>query len=214
MIPDMKKPSISYVRFERRPIEDREGSLRNGHYTSKDVDYAVITPPGSKDQIPREVKAWFAYLDQQVMEERIPVEWVDRYKAAYEKWKKGEEIPLDGVAIKGWGLLSPAQQVNLIAIGIQTVEQLADLNEEMKNRIGLGAVEMQRKAKNWLDEANGPGKIVARLTAIETDMGQLKSQNDAQRSVIEALRAENLELRNKVAAAGAAQALGQTAKAA
>jgi hypothetical protein len=136
----MRKPSLSYVRFERRPIEDRNASLRNGHFTTVDVDYAVITPPGSKDQIPREVKSWFAYLDQQTLEERIPVEWVDKYKLAYEKWKKGEEIPLDGVAIKGWGLLSPAQQVNLIALGIQTVEQLADLNEEMKGRIGLGAV--------------------------------------------------------------------------
>lgn len=198
MAPELRKPSISYVRFERRPIEDRNATLRNGHHTTVDVDYAVITPPGSKDQIPREVKAWFAYLDQQVIEERIPVEWVDKYKLAYERWKKGEEIPLDGVAIKGWGLLSPAQQVNLIALGIQTVEQLADLNEEMKARIGLGAVEMSRKAKNWLEEANGPGKIVARLTALETDFGSLKDQNTAQRIVIEGLRRENAELLRQV----------------
>ena len=39
----------AYVRFERRPMEDKAASIREGRYVAKDVDFALVTPPYSND---------------------------------------------------------------------------------------------------------------------------------------------------------------------
>lgn len=175
--PELQKPRMAYVRFEKRPIENRTLSMSKGHYVTTDVDFAIITPTGSKDTVIRRVDEWFVYLDQQVVEERVPPEWVEKYKMAYEKFKKGEEIPLDGTAIKGWPVLSPAQQQNLIALGIRTVEDLAQINQEAIARIGMGAMALKEKAKNWLEAANNVGKLAERMTAFELQLGEMSERN-------------------------------------
>lgn len=204
---EVMKDRPAYVRFEKRPIEDRDASLKAGRYVAKDVIYALVTPPGSKDIIVREVETkrdaqgkitemgWLDQLDQHAAEGRIPESWVASYRAAFDKYKKGEEVPLNGTPIKGWSPLSPAQQQNLIAMNILTVEDLAGLNQEAMGRFGMGVVELKRKAANWLDAANSIGGVVARLTAIETEFGDLKEQNVNQRKLIEKLQKENTELK-------------------
>lgn len=198
---ELMKERPAYVRFEKRPIEDRNASTAAGHYVGKDVIFALITPPGSKDVIVREAVDWLKYLDQQVAEGRIPEQYVDAYKRAYDKYLKGEEVPLSGTPIKGWPPLSPAQQLNLIAMNILTVEDLAALNEEGKARFGMGITELVRRAQNWLAEAQSIGTVVARLTAIETEFKDLKDQNDRQRLLIEKLQAENKVLKREPAPA-------------
>jgi len=204
---EMMKERPAYVRFEKRVIEDRNASLKAGHFVGRDIIYALITPPGSKDVIVREVEStrneqgviinqgWLDYLDTQVQEGRIPDVFVDSYKRAYDKYKKGEDLPLNGTPIKTWPPLSPAQITNLIALNIHTVEDLAALNEEGKARFGMGIVELQRKAKNWLEESQSIGAAVARLTALETEFKDLKDQNERQRGLIEKLQAENTALK-------------------
>lgn len=210
---EMMKERPAYVRFEKRVIEDRTASLKQGHFVGRDIVYALITPPGSKDVIVREVEStrnadgviinqgWLDYLDTQVQEGRIPDVFVDSYKRAYDKYKKGEELPVNGTPIKTWPPLSPAQITNLIALNIHTVEDLAALNEEGKARFGMGIVELQRKAKNWLEESQSIGAAVARLTALETEFKALKDQNDRQRAIIERLQAENTALKREPAPA-------------
>jgi hypothetical protein len=195
--PELQKGRMAYVRFERRPIEDRLASLKNGHYTTVDMDFAIISPLGSKDTVVRLVKDWFIYLDQQINEERVPQEWVDKYKLAYERFKAGEEAPLDGTAIKGWPVLSPAQQQNLIAIGIKTVEDLASCTEEAIARIGLGGRSLREKAKNWLDAANNIGKLAERMTAFEILAADLKQSNESKDTTIAALKAQIEEIKNR-----------------
>src|SRR6266849_292146 len=198
---EIMKERPAYVRFEKRVVEDRNATLKAGHYVGKDVIYALITPPGSKDIIVREVEStkndqgviinqgWLDYLDTQVAEGRIPDAFVDSYKRAYEKYKKGEELPVNGTPIKTWPPLSAAQISNLIAMNIHTVEDLANLNEEGKARFGMGIVALQNQARNWLEAANSIGGIAARMTALEVEHGGLKEQNERQRTVIEKLQA-------------------------
>lgn len=205
-MPDILKDRPAYVRFEKRVIEDRDASIKAGHFVGKDVVYALITPPGSKDVIVREVESkkdstgritetgWLDSLDQAVTEGRIPDQYAENYRRAYEKYKKGEEIPLNGTPIKGWPPLSPAQQTNLIAMNVFTVEDLAALNEEGKSRMGMGIVELQRKAQHWLAESQSIGAAVARLTALETEHNDLKDQNKRQQLLIERLQTQVKDL--------------------
>lgn len=185
---NMREQRPSYVVFERRAIEDRAASMANGRYMTKDEDFAVITPIGSKDRIPRLVKEWFINLDQQVQEDRLPAAWRDQYKAAYAAWKRGEEVPLSGTPIKGWAVLSPSQQQNILGADIRTVEDLAQANDEAMKRIGMGALELKEKAQAWLKSAGSAG-VVAQESA------GLKAKNRAQETHILSLTQQIADLK-------------------
>ena len=178
----------AYVRFERRPMEDKAASIREGRYVAKDVDFALVTPPYSKDCVEYKVEQWLINMDRNVRDGRIPEKWADQWKASYNSWKNGQEIPLSGTPIKGWGVLSPAQQATLIAMNCLTVEDLAIINDEGLRRIGMGAVELRDKAKNWLASMKDHGAVTVQLAAMEQENRNLATTVESLKAQVEALK--------------------------
>lgn len=178
----------AYVRFERRPMEDKAASIREGRYVAKDVDFALVTPPYSKDCVEYKVEQWLINMERNVRDGRIPEKWADQWKASYNSWKNGQEMPLSGTPIKGWGVLSPAQQQTLIAMNCLTVEDLAGINDEGLRRIGMGAVELRDKAKNWLASMKDHGAVTVQLAAMEQENRNLATTVESLKSQVEALK--------------------------
>lgn len=157
-----------YVSFEVRAEEDREASIAAGHYKTRDVDYALITPQGSKDRTERQVQDWFSQLVEQVQQQRFPQEWLTHFRAAYAAWKEGREIPLNGTAIITWPVLSPSQVKSCLDARLRTVEDLAAANEETIAHLGMGGRALKDKAVSWLSAAAGNGKVTEELAALKT----------------------------------------------
>lgn len=178
----------AYVRFERRPVEDKEASLREGRYVAKDVDFALITPPYSKDCVEQKVTRWLEDLDRGVRDGRIPQQWATLWKEGYHKWQNGQEMPLHGTPILGWGVISPAQQKMLIAINCLTVEDLAQINDEGMKRVGMGGLELRNKAKNWLASVKDHGGLTIQMSALEQENAQLKASVEGLKAQVEALK--------------------------
>lgn len=178
----------AYVRFERRPMEDKAASIREGRYVAKDVDFALVTPPYSKDCVEYKVEQWLINMDRNVRDGRIPERWAEQWKASYNSWKNGQEMPLSGTPIKGWGVLSPAQQQTLIAMNCLTVEDLAGINDEGLRRIGMGAIELRDKAKNWLASMKDHGAVTVQLAAMEQENRNLAATVEALKAQVEALK--------------------------
>lgn len=170
-----RKERPSFVRFERRSVEDKKASESAGHYVAKDIDYALITAPYSKDVFHIKCDSWFKDLEQQISMQRIPREWVEQYKKQYGAWKNGQELPVNGTPIRGWGVISPAKQETLIAMHILTVEDLAEINDEGVKRIGMGAVELKTKAKAWLAQLNDKGPLTMHVARVERENEVLRS---------------------------------------
>jgi len=166
---------MPYVRFDRVPVEDAAASRDAGHYVARDVDFAYVTPPYSKDVMKHKVESWFAQLKVDATNGRIPGEWLTKYQAGYEAWKKGQELPLDGFPIKGWGVISPAQQETLIRLHILTVEQLAACNDEGLRRIGMGSVDLKNKATAWLKQLKKAGPATQEVAALQKENSVLKA---------------------------------------
>lgn len=185
-----RKDRPAYVRFERIPVEDKAASLREGHYVARDVDYALITPPYSKDVFKQKVPAWFESLEMDLRNDRIPQEWVDQYKNQYRAWQNGQELPLNGTPIKGWGVISPAQQETLIRMNILTVEDLAKVNDEGIKRIGMGAIDLKNKANAWLAQLQDKGPLTLKVAALESENGLLKSSVETLSLNLEAVKAQ------------------------
>lgn len=171
-----RKDRPAYARFERRAKEDKAASLKAGHYVAVDVDYALITPPYSKDVVELKVESWFKNMVLDVQNGRMPQSWSDQYHDAYDKFCRGEEIPLNGTAIKGWGVISPAQQATLIRYSILTVEDLAGVNDEGVRRIGMGSIELKNKAIAWLAQLRDKGPLTVEVAAVRAENETLKAQ--------------------------------------
>lgn len=165
-----------YVTFERRAVEDRNASIAAGHYVTKDVDFAVITPQGTRDRIERIVEDWFKGLAEQVRDNRVPQLWLTGYKSWYDQWKAGEELTLNGTPLKTWPVASPAQVANCITMRLLTVEDLATAGEDVIQRLGLSFADLQRRAKSWLASAGDQGKLVAELSALRVERDALKQR--------------------------------------
>jgi hypothetical protein len=164
-----------YVMFEVRAIEDRNASIEAGHYVARDVDFALITPQGSKDQIELIVHEWFQMLEQEVRSDRFPLEWLSSYKSAYKHWKEGQEIPLEGFPIVNWPVLSPAQVQIFLGIGIRTIEDVAVMNEEAIQHIGMGGRNLKQRAEEWLKTAGSEqSRNSEKLVALQQENEQLK----------------------------------------
>lgn len=168
------KGSPPFVRFVRVKVEDKNASKAAGRYISKEIDYAYVTPIGSKDIVKHKVTDWWPMLERNVAQGRMPREWLESFKKRYEMFCNGQELHVDGTPIKGWEMISEEQQELLINLNIVNVESLASLNDEGLSRIGMGAAQLKRKAQIWLEE------------------------NRSQKREVETLQKENQELRERL----------------
>jgi len=139
-----------------------------------DVDFAIITPPYSKDEVFKDALHFLRDNKVKVAHGSLSQEQADRYQRQYVAWKSGQEMPLEGTPILGWPVLTPAQQQNLILLNIPTVEYLAAINDEGMARVGMGALEQKRKAVAWLAQATDKGPLTQQMASIQTENDVLK----------------------------------------
>ena len=182
-----RKEMAPFVRFERKPIEDKAESERQGRYVAKDVDFALITAPYSKDVFKQKAKDWFATMKNDVQNGRFPQEWYEKFEKQYQAFQNGQELPPEGTPIRGWGVISPAQQEELIRMNILTVEVLSNINDEGIKRIGMGAVELKTKANAWLSQLNDKGPLTLKVAATEKENAILKASVETLQKQVAAL---------------------------
>jgi hypothetical protein len=177
------------VRFVRQPVDDVLATKRAGIYVSKDVDFAYIAAPYSRgDEHVKKASEFITSLPAKVRTGQMPQDVADRFKRQYEAWLNGQELPLDGVAIKGWSVISPAQQAMLIERRILTVEMLAQANDEGLRSIGMGAMSLRNMAKNWLAQAQDKGPLVIQMASLEQENAVLKGSIDTLMRQVSALQ--------------------------
>lgn len=179
----------SYVQFETRTVEDKAASVREGRYVAMDFDIVLVTPAYSKDCVEYKVPQWLANIERNLRDGRIPEKWADHWKEAYKRWKSGQEVPLNGTPIKGWGVISPAQQATLIAMNCRTVEDLAEANDDGLRRMGMGAVDLRNKAKTWLASMSNHGGVTIKMSALEQENEVLKTSLESLQKQVETLKA-------------------------
>ena len=159
----------AWVRFERVAVENKAETLKQGKWVGTDVDIVHITPPYGKDEVDKKATAWIEQMNMQVIQQKMRPDWRDRYLAEYEAWKQGQELPVNGTPVLGWGVISPAQQKALIANRIVTVEDVAHMNDEGIKAVGMGAVTIKQKAVAWLAQVGDKGPLTIKMAAMEDE---------------------------------------------
>ncbi len=192
-----EKARPPYVMFETRTVEDREATIAAGRYVGKDVNYAIVTPSGSKDRIEKIAEEWLAGLEEGVKQERIPGEWLEGYTRKYRTWVETREMPEEGTPVMGWPAISPSQAKAILDANVRTLEDLAEANESTLTAIGMGARALKEKAKAWLDTADGTGKAAEELDSLRKQVDTLTKSVETLSKANEKLQADLIAAKEK-----------------
>lgn len=184
-----RKERPAYPRFETRTEEDKAASVREGRYVVREYEVVKLTPSYSKDSIEFHVQTWMDDIEKNLRDGRIPEDWAKFWRDSYKNWKNGQELPLNGTPIKGWGVISQAQQENLIHINCKTVEDLAAVNEEGMRRMGMGALDLRAKAQAWLKSMNDHGGATIKIASLEQENAVLRTSVESLEKKVAALMA-------------------------
>lgn len=167
-----------YIRFEIRAITRQRPATEGGGLYFVDKDYVLITPHGSKDCIEKVAEEYFPYLREQVRQQMFDPRWLEAYEAAYRAWKADQPMPVNGTPIRNWPAASPAEVKNLLNHSVLAVEDLAQANEELLARLGMGARSLKQRAVDWVTANTNTAPIVAQMEAMRQSMAGLQARLD------------------------------------
>ena len=109
----------------------------------------------------------------------VGMSYIDRFPKHYEAFQKMQEPPIDGAPISELPFLSASQVAEMKAINIRSVENLARLNSDGRKRLGMNALEMTRRAQDWLDARAGDdvaGRLHEQNTMMQTQIEEMQAQ--------------------------------------
>ena len=184
-----REKSPAYIKFVTEAKHLVKESERAGRYIAKDVEMVEVRQIGGTDSVKFEVEDWLKRTRQDVAAGRLDESLAERYEEMYRRWKNGQELPVEGTPIRTWPVISPAQAETCCAIGVRTVEELAELPDEGLRKLGMGGVTLKQKAKDWIVAGNDKGKVVQELAAMKQENAQLHATVETLVKQVDTLKA-------------------------
>lgn len=168
MIPQIRKEQPPFVRFEYIEYGLNEtASEAAGRPIPKVVPFALIMQHGSKDVVEKDAVEWLAQIRRKAIEGNYPPDWVKRYEMQYEEFLKGQELPREGTPIRTWAAVTREQVIRLTALGIPTVEDLAQYPDSGLGMIGLDGRNLRDLARNFIEQGVNSAGVAKKLADLE-----------------------------------------------
>lgn len=177
--PDDFKPGAGdeklFVVFHMDIVHDEAASLENGRPIYRDTEFVRIFVPGDKTNV----------IDRPVRPSDI-----NRFSKQYLAFKEGkaEEEQIDGTPLRDWPMVGRAQVAELHYFGVRTVEQLADVRDDLCVKIP-GLHSLKQTAGVWISKAKSTAEAAkiakrlqdsdARVTELEKTVHDLIATNEA-----------------------------------
>ncbi len=122
----------------------------------------------------------------------------DYILAAYDAWKRGHEMPANGTPLGAWPAISPKTAEQFRLSGVRTVEEVAELNEQAKSRLGhIGHLgDLIKQAKLFLGSADKLA-VAHNMKALEDQNTALKDQLADQEAALKEMHAMLMELKQQ-----------------
>jgi hypothetical protein len=187
----MSKEVLPHIRFETRTEEDRNLSIEAGRMVYKDVDWIIVTPHGARDSNEDRASEWIEKKANAARQGTFDIEVLSKIRKAYEAYKEGKELPVDGTPLAMLPhLFTPAEIANCKSLHILSLETLAQANEETIARIGMGGREIKNRAVEAVRlSATGTGEAL-KVTALQQENADLKDRMRDLENVIRDLQAQ------------------------
>ena len=190
-----------FVSFEMRAVEDRAASIKEGHLVLRDVPFICLIPHGSEGRtkieqqysewllkirtVKGDVRAAGAGSDTPAMSaSRFPSAWVERIEKAFEAWKAGVTLDIEGTPLRNWPVITRSQLANCEGLHLYASEDLATASDDTIERLGMGGRALQARARDWLKATgldSAPltaelSQLRVRIADLEAERNELKAQ--------------------------------------
>lgn len=152
-----------FVQFYLRAVLNNFKSAQEGRPIFDEQDYIRIIVPGDKNTI---------------IDTKVTPEYQSRFATQFEKYKKNQSQTVTGTPLEVWPQMTVGQVAELKAMNVHTVEQLAELPDNLAQRI-MGSHDLRRRAAAFLDVAAGDAansKMAAELAQRDNEIELLKAQ--------------------------------------
>lgn len=117
-----------------------------------------------------EIYPWFETLADKLRNGFITQSYSDHCHRVFEVWKEKGDVPLDGFPVIEWNMISPAQQRTLVDCEMNTVELVAEMGEDVMERVGMGARDLKKKASAWLNANTDTAQQAANMMALQEEV--------------------------------------------
>lgn len=150
-----------YCNFYMEAEQDLVKSLEEGRPIFKESPYVMIMTPGDQSSVVR----------RPIRTGHHPKDDNNRFAVEYNAFLNNMEQPIEGTLLSEWPQISKSQCLELDALHIKTVEQLANLNDGAASQY-MGMQDLKSRAKAWIELASAEAPL-AFMTA------QLEERDDA-----------------------------------
>lgn len=167
-----------WVEFIRKAVQNNAKSTEAGRPIFDEFDYIEITTPGGKSKVSRKAN--------EEDKKRFSSHW-ELYQAK-QNGATGDMVI--GTPIDQWPALSTGQVHEFRAIGIRTVDQIANLNDQGIQAIGMGGRELKARAQAFLAKASGNAEfegLAAENERLSEQVALQKTQMEDMAARVEAL---------------------------
>jgi len=149
-----------YVKFYVRPFLDEAESAKEGRPIYKDRDYVEIRTPGNQTNI---IQRPVTDMDKQ------------RFRASYAAFKAGDTEQVIGTPLAETPWITRSQVEELAYLRIRTLEQLANVGDDVCTRIP-GLFKLKQRAQAAIERAEKTAPFIA-----------MQAENEAMRNRLEAM---------------------------
>lgn len=104
---------------------------------------------------------------------------------AYNAWKEGVEVPLDGTPLGAWPGINEAQANAFRSVGVKTVEGVRDLPEALIGKVPLPSVREIVKQAHLFLEARDASSSATKQAEMQAQIDGLKEQLGAAMELLE-----------------------------
>lgn len=170
-----QRANVRAIRFYQVPHQNEDGSYRYVDW----VEYAALgnakylTTPDAVSRVQKLTDGTW-----------------DCLKPAYEAWKAGQEIPLNGTPLSAWSGVNPQQADILKARDIKTIEDVAEMTDAHMSKIGIPDIRYLRdQAKAWV-ASKDTRKIEAEMANKDEQIAFLTEQMAEMQAQMAALAGE------------------------
>jgi len=179
----MSTPGEVVAVFKIHSRENRRETLKAGRPIFNDIEVVEMRIPGDRERVIIQ-PAHHVWRYQQGQ----PLTFAMRFADQYRRFREGGQQLHSGTPLSQMPDIPQRKVLELKALSVFTVEQMANIEGQPLKALGMGAVELKRKAQEFLDRASGAGSA-ARLTQENADMRKQLEALQAQVSSLAAVPA-------------------------
>ncbi len=141
---DQPKNTGIYPKFYTRAVQNQRASLEEGRPIYDEVEWVDIIIAGDRNNKPSR---------------KVSDQDRSRWPAEYRRFKEGKEEAAQGTPLEKWPALTITQVEELKHFNLRSVEDLINVPDDALSRLGMGARELQKKAKAFIEYSKDSGVI-------------------------------------------------------